>query len=121
MFSEAPSWVGSNMVGPGKTMGKPWENGGLMGFHGDLPSANFTVCELEHDPFEIVEILPLKNGDWIHSYDTWPKGIGHFSASNWDEFPSFPMIRGSLALEHPRMEGFSMFFYFEHAMCVYVA
>ena len=25
-----------------KTIGKPWNNGGLMGFNGDLPSGNLT-------------------------------------------------------------------------------
>ena len=43
-----------------KTIGKPQENGGLMGFNGILPSGNLT--ELLKMVIVIVD-LPLKNGD----------------------------------------------------------
>ena len=37
----------------GKPMGKPWENGGFMGFDGNCSSGNLLQFAIEHGPVEM--------------------------------------------------------------------
>ena len=49
----------------GKSIGKPWENGGLMGFNGDLASAKILHNELEHHHAIPGKTHELSTGPWL--------------------------------------------------------
>ena len=59
----------------GKTMGKPWENDGLMGFNGDLPNLVMTNIANWKITIEMVD-FPSYNMVIFHSYVKSSEGKG---------------------------------------------